>query len=193
MQKIYAIHGAYSSPLIFNYLKSKMVEYDWIFFDYSEQYKNIEDVVLDAEKYLAEDCHIIGHSLGGLIGMSLAMNNKVRSITIIASPINGIDNSIIHNFLPYNCFIREITEGSRFIGKIHSHSWNTPILQIKTNRGYNPFLTQRNDGVITITSQEIKNDKLRKATKTVDMPMSHNEAMLSDMTIKEIVNFIKKD
>jgi pimeloyl-ACP methyl ester carboxylesterase len=187
MEKVFAIHGAYSSPTIFNFLKISIPRVQWKTFDYQDKIEKISNICNEALDILEEDCHLIGHSLGGLIALWLAAKRKVKSVTTIATPLNGIDINFVHQMLSPSSFVREIASGGTFVSDIQLNDYsNIPVLHIVTTRGYNPFMLEPNDGVVTLRSQHAWN-----VGTVVDLPLNHSECMLSPKVAENITNQIK--
>ena len=84
-KNILAIHGAYSSPFIFNYMKSQLPRtYKWQFFDYRKNPEGHMGPLIDQlQQCITEECHVIGHSMGGILALWLGENLAVRTITTI--------------------------------------------------------------------------------------------------------------
>ena len=114
-RKIFAIHGAFSTPTIFNYMKSKIRNHEWQMFDYSDDINDFVQMCENAVAAVQESCHVIGHSMGGLIALYLAGHWNVKSITTIASPLDGLDVSMVQQYMSRSSFIRELSHSSRFI------------------------------------------------------------------------------
>ena len=55
--KIFAIHGAFSTPTIFNYAKAKIKNFDWHMFDYSNDINDFQQVCDRAIDVIHEPCH----------------------------------------------------------------------------------------------------------------------------------------
>lgn len=190
MTKIFAIHGAYSTPLMFNYFETVMPKPTWNVLDYHNCVENIRDVCNQADEWFKDssvkDSHIVGHSLGGLIGLWLAARHPVKSLTTIATPLNGFDLSFAHQLLSPNSFIREISSMGSFIRELHAMDFsNIPIMHIITTKGYNPFLLEPNDGVVTLRSQ-----RAWTPGKVVEVSLNHSECMLSLHVADLISQFI---
>ena len=184
---ILAIHGAFSSPRIFNYLKGNSNKhYQWHFVDY----QNITDgvsTIISSITPPADKCHVIGHSMGGLIALGLLDQTWVSSITTIATPLGGVDSNPIQNYFSRSGFINEIASHGDFIRRLHTLSTNKPVQHIISSEGFNPWMWEKTDGVITVKSQ-----RAWKLGETHDVCANHAEVMLDDHTVELIVNFWNK-
>jgi triacylglycerol esterase/lipase EstA (alpha/beta hydrolase family) len=183
--KILAIHGAFSTPTIFNYAKSKIKNYDWQMFDYSEHINDFARVCEDAIYSITEPVHVIGHSMGGLIALSLSGHHQVRSITTIATPLDGLDVNITQFYLSRSNFIREMQRGSAFMRGIHTAGYPMPVQHIITIRGFNPYMMDDNDGVVTLRSQ-----RGWSTGQCHEIEANHAEIMLHDDCIKQMRKFL---
>lgn len=181
---IFAIHGAFSTPTIFNYARSK-IRAEWQMFDYSDEVNYFENICEHAIDQITDPCHVIGHSMGGLIALFLAGHHHVKSITTIASPLDGLDVNVMQTYMSRSSFIRELQKGSRFIRNLHEQAYPMPVQHIITTRGFNPYMSDDNDGVVALRSQR------GWATGTVhEIAANHAEIMQHDDCIKLIKKFI---
>lgn len=183
--KILAIHGAFSTPTIFNYAKIKIRGYDWQMFDYSNDINNFEQICEQAIDSIDEPVHVIGHSMGGMIALYLAGHHQVQSITTIASPLDGLDVSMAQQYMSRSSFIRELKKNGRFIMDLHQQSYPMPVQHIITTRGFNPYMFDENDGVVSLTSQ-----RGWSAGAVHEISANHAEIMQHDDCIKQIKTFI---
>lgn len=182
--RIFAIHGAYSTPRIFNYLKYKLGdEYSWTFLNYQVQIDDLEKIIKSVSD-LKEPHHIIGHSMGGLIGLKLIDKSWVDSITTISTPLGGIDISIMQRYLSRSSFLNDIADYSEFIRSIKQTKTSKPIQHLISTTGFNPFILENSDGVITLRSQQ--SNTLGPIYK---IPATHIGIMLSDKIRDLLVNF----
>lgn len=185
--KILAIHGAFSTPTIFNYAKHKIKGYDWQLFDYSDDINNFESICERAVDTINEPCHVIGHSMGGMIALYLAGHYQVRSITTIASPLDGLDVSMAQQYMSRSSFIRELRKNGRFIMDLHYQAYPMPVQHIITTRGFNPYMFDENDGVVSLTSQ-----RGWHIGAVHEIAANHAEIMQHDDCIKQIKKFVSE-
>ena len=183
--KIFAIHGAFSTPTIFNYAKSKIKNYDWHMFDYSDDINDFEKICERAIDNIAEPVHVIGHSMGGMIALYLSGHYHVRGITTIASPLDGLDVSMAQQYMSRSSFIRELSKNGRFINNLHRAGYPMPVQHIITTRGFNPYMFDENDGVVSLTSQ-----RGWHVGHVHEIAANHAEIMQHDDCIKQIKKFI---
>ena len=184
--KILAIHGAFSTPTIFNYAKTKIRGHEWQLFDYSNDINDFIQVCERAVDAINEPCHVIGHSMGGMIALYLAGHHMVRSITTIASPLDGLDVSMAQQYMSRSSFIRELSRNGRFIANLHRAGYPAPVQHIITTRGFNPYMFDENDGVVSLSSQ-----RGWSAGTVHEIAANHAEIMQHDECIKLIKNFLE--
>ena len=183
--KILAIHGAFSTPTIFNYAKTKLKGYDWQMFDYSSDINDFERVCDNAIYTIEEPVHVIGHSMGGMIALFLAGHHLVRSITTIASPLDGLDVGMAQIYMSRSSFIRELQHNSKFVRNLHDQAYPMPVQHIITTRGFNPYMFDDNDGVVSLKAQR------GWAVGLVhEIAANHAEIMQHDDCIKLIKQFV---
>lgn len=183
--KILAIHGAFSTPTIFNYAKHKIKNYDWFTFDYSDDINDFRQVCERAVDLVDGPCHVIGHSMGGMIALYLAGHHNVASITTIAAPLDGLDVSMAQQYLSRSSFIRELSRNGRFVLDLHRAAYPMPVQHIITTRGFNPYMFDDNDGVVSLKAQ-----RGWAAGEVHEISANHAEIMQHDGCIKLIKNFI---
>lgn len=190
--KILAIHGAFSTPYVFNYIQHKLDNYTFDHFSYQDKYKNVSTVIEDCNTKIThdnEDVIILGHSLGGVIGANLLSNKKVKGLVTLASPVGGIKmNFYASNFLFKRTFIQEITPFSPVIVSCKDNIELTkkPVYNIITTSGFSPFMNNENDGVVTIESQLIKH------SKQIYVAANHHEILQHPQTILELAKIFPK-
>jgi len=183
--KIFAIHGAFSTPTIFNYAKTKIKTSDWHMFDYSNDINDFQRVCETAMYAIEEPVHVIGHSMGGMIALFLAGHHQVQSITTIASPLDGLDVSMAQQYMSRSSFIRELKKNGQFINQLHYQAYPMPVQHIITTRGFNPYMFDENDGVVSLTSQ-----RGWHVGVVHEIAANHAEIMQHDDCIKQIKTFI---
>lgn len=185
--KILAIHGAFSTPTIFNYARYKIKNYDWVMFDYSNDINDFRQVCDRAIDTISEPCHVIGHSMGGMIALYLAGHYHVKSITTIASPLDGLDVSMAQQYLSRSSFIRELSRNGRFVMDLQRANYPMPVQHIITTKGFNPYMFDENDGVVSLKAQ-----RGWSAGTVHEIPANHAEIMQHDDCIKLLKDFINQ-
>lgn len=186
MANILAIHGAFSTPRMFNFLKSELDSHRWEFLDYRDKIQDI-DGIIELAKNVAHTspCHIIGHSMGGLIALSLINEPWVKSVVTIATPLGGLDINPIQSYLSRSHFLSEISHSSKFIRSIHTQQTVKPALHIITTHGFNPYIYEANDGVVTLRSQQ-----RWSCGQTCEVEANHSEVLLHEDTVEHLQNWL---
>jgi pimeloyl-ACP methyl ester carboxylesterase len=182
---VFAIHGAFSSPRIFNLLKLKLGKgYRWDFLDYSSRTGGIDELVgLAIER--TSPCHVIGHSMGGLVALAIANEPWVRSVTTISCPIGGLDVGIFQACVSRSEFMKELSSHGDFIRKLSRTTIDKPVQHIISTSGFHPWIYEPNDGVVPIRSQ------MAMAWGTVhEIPANHAEVMMADETVAALKTFL---
>ena len=137
------------------------------------------------QKCITGECHVIGHSMGGILGLWLGENLAVKSITTIATPLDGLDITIIQSMLTRSPYVKEMAHGSKFLKHIHNQSYYMPVQHIVSTKGYNPFIYEESDGIVTMRSQ-----RGWSVGDIHDIPANHAEVMMHDETIGLVKRFI---
>ena len=183
MQNILAIHGAFSSPRIFNFLHSQLnKKYHWNFFDYRSQTSGLFSIIKSIPSYA--DVHIVGHSMGGLIALGICNQPWVKSITTIATPLGGVDVNFLQSYFTRSDFINDIASHGEFIKNIPKKNYTCPIQHIISTAVFSPWLFEPNDGVVTLRSQ-----RAFSLGKTIEIDANHAEIMLDPTTVKSLDTF----
>ena len=132
-----------------------------------------------------ERVDIVGHSMGGLIALSLGQEKSVSSIVTIATPLGGLDINLLQSYLSRSHFLSEIANNSKFIRQLHSQKISTPTLHLVTTHGFNPYIYEPNDGVVTVRSQ------MRwKCGEVHEIHANHSEVLLHEDTVNHIKNWL---
>lgn len=187
MKNIIAIHGAFSTPTIFNYLRGELKEYNWNFLDYSDITGDVKSLVtqcINDFKDTKEQYHIVGHSMGGLIALALADQPFVKTVTTIAAPLGGLELSTLQSYLSRSSFLGEIRTYSAFMSSVHNQDYTKPVQHVITTQGFNPWSYDESDGVVSLRSQ-----RGWKVGKTHDISANHSEVMLHPDTVSTLKNF----
>lgn len=191
--KYFFIHGAWSSPACFNYLKDKInTKYETTDFSYDCQNSRLEEIVHSASELLyqttrpGEQVVVVGHSLGGLVALALEKEPKVSRVVTIASPLKGIRmNRIVAEFLAYRApILRHLVCGSSFLNKLHSDHYTKPLDVIVATRGFNPMIGEPNDGVLTIDCQE---GWVPPTARLSYIPATHFDVLQHEETVKQLI------
>lgn len=187
---ILAIHGAFSTPTIWNYLTlTSPKSYKWHFVDYSTQTSNISNIINEIKTQYKDtntNFHLIGHSMGGLVALALESETWASSITTIATPLGGLDMSLLQLYLSRSGFLGEIASYSKFIDKIHKAKYTKPVQHIITTQGFNPWMFEPSDGVVSVKSQ-----RSWHADNAIihNIEANHSEVMMHSQTTKLVANF----
>lgn len=184
--QIWFIHGAASSPLSFNWLKTQLRPHEAV--DIS--YDNITPLV-DTISYIRTEvakCDvppiIIGHSLGGVIAASVAQVSPVAKIATLGTPFGGsFAASVMRWFMPTQ-LMRDISQQSPILASLKNDPPRVPILSFVTDSGLS-VLGERTDGVVTVRSQMALD-----GPTYITVPINHFEVLLEPDVAKQIDDFI---
>lgn len=157
-------------------------KYIWQFLDYHNETLGIKDVIKNAT--ITEPCHIIGHSMGGLIALGLMNNKFVKTVTTIACPLGGIEITPMQKWYSQTSFVNDISSSGEFIKNIKTSVVTKPVQHLISTCGFNPWMYEPNDGVITVRSQ-----RAYALGETFDIEANHVEIMMNSETVKLIADF----
>ena len=138
----------------------------------------------------AERLFFISHSLGGIYSLYLA--NHYADTTVggvsLSTPYGGsAEADFAKYFLPFNRLIKDISaiRGPLFESRYLPAPPNWT--QVVTTVGQSPWISEPNDGVVTLRSM-----RYRKDFETVEFDLNHYEVVLSDKIVGLILDRIQK-
>jgi pimeloyl-ACP methyl ester carboxylesterase len=177
------IHGANATSESFNYIKSKLG--NGIDIDYDSR-NGFENNLKDMQSTLQDhtDLVFIAHSLGGIYSLHLAnsMPAAVKGAVTLSTPYGGAEVAdYVQYFLPFSRLMRDIGPSSWVMRQADKIKIQHPWTNVVTVKGQSPFITEPNDGVVTISSQRHHADM-----ELVEVDYNHYEVVLSDEVIKII-------
>jgi pimeloyl-ACP methyl ester carboxylesterase len=183
IKNIFAIHGAWSSSLSFTHLESR-VRGNWQMFSYDHSKENIDQIIERANNEITESSIVIGHSLGGIVALNMDSNPLVRGIITLASPLAGLEMNLLQIYLSQSNLLGQISSDSKIIRQTKQHEYVKPVIHVIASKGYNPFIFERNDGVLPYKIQTGWTCGLK-----VEADANHYEILQSFQTIDHINRF----
>lgn len=138
-----------------------------------------------------EKIFFVAHSLGGIYAIHLAdfFGSKVLGAVTLSTPYGGsCQADYAKYFLPFSKLMRDIGPNSAPMTQVKElkfpqNRWTNVV----TTRGQSPWMTQENDGVVTLKSM-----RYCKKMELVDVELNHYEVVISDKTIDIINQRIKR-
>lgn len=187
---IFYIHGANATPKSFSFIKQNLPEHTFTDFQYDAS-KKLTDTIARAASEITTPCHIVAHSLGGVVAVAAAHlvdRGLVKSITTISTPFGGSEAADRFRLvMPFNTFFKNIRTSNPILKAIQTKPLPSPTLNIITTGGRSPFEPLPNDGVVTIASQQI----LTHSTKAI-VPYTHFEVLLDAGVVDIVSEFIQQ-
>lgn len=184
------IHGANATPKSFSFIKQNLPKHTHQDFVYDAN-KKLADTISRAVDTIDTDCHIIAHSLGGVVACAAAHELKgkhIKSITTISTPFGGSEAADRFRLvMPFSTFFKNIRTSNPILKSIRSKPVPVPTLNIITTGGQSPFEPKKNDGVVTVDSQ----NALTGPQKVV-VPYTHFEVLLDHGVVDIINTFVAK-
>lgn len=182
---IYYIHGANSCPATFNYFKLKLPKHEFIDVSYNCHTSIMNTLDQIAKNIGDKEIDIIGHSLGGVIGIALSNRVNVRKLVSISSPFGG---SVLASYLRWifpSSLLNDIRPNSPLIREVLSTKINFPVLSFITTNGGSTLVKEPNDGVVSVASQ-----KALKNTTQIEISTNHFVGLLLPEVADEIEKFL---
>jgi pimeloyl-ACP methyl ester carboxylesterase len=184
MKMVY-IHGASATSESFNYIRHHIGGND-IVINYDSR-NGFENNLVEIKKQLGEtkDIFFIAHSLGGIYALHLAnaIPDQVVGAVTLSTPYGGAAVAdVAKYFMPFSRLMRDIGPSSWAMTQANNIKIQHPWTNIVTVKGQSPFMTEPNDGVVSIVSQKHHADM-----ELLEVDYNHYEVVLSD----QVVDIIK--
>lgn len=185
------LHGLNCSSKIFSFLHTQLPNHTPVFIDYQSQQPIQDSFAHIVRKLPKKPFTIIGHSLGGVLGYLIASRTKmkVEKLVTISSPFGGSQVAgLLRWFYPHFSILRDLSPRSHVMKEIQEYPPLCPFLSLVSVSGHLPFISDKNDGVVTIQSQSCV-----YPTQRVEVQANHFEAVQDMVGIEAIRNFIFRE
>ena len=180
------IHGAFGSACGFTRLIEKLPEHHRFTPEYLVS-RPISKVIQDIDaliRNVGKPVTIVGHSLGGVIGVSVSQRNQlVEQVITISSPFGGCKAADLLKWVKPHTFFETISTTSEIIREMHRRGLECPVTSIVTIRSDNPMFDEPNDSVVTVESQ-----RALKGAMYNTVNYNHNEVLMTD----EVVDMVER-
>ena len=198
------VHGSGQSGLSVNYLQVFLPECNLLTLEYAVQ-ENPDDILERFDKEINESFgdehyHIVAHSYGCLLSTLLADKTKrVLSMVAMSAPWGGSHAARwISMVFRQSKLFANVKPNSAFLRNIQNIQLDFPVANIITtgsNGSANDLAglgSQHNDGLLTVETQKKLPTNFTYA-ESIELPLSHNEVLLSFDTINIIKQHIFGD
>lgn len=186
------IHGASATAESFTHIRQSVLnnfkESD-IMLEYKSNdgfHHNLEimkDKLKDADRLF-----FISHSLGGIYSLHLAHHFSVitKGGISLATPYGGSKQAdFAQYFLPFNRLMKDVGTMSQPIREAQEIPSPKNWTQVVTTVGQSPWISEPNDGVVTLRSMRSRHD-----FDCIEMDLNHYEVVISDRVVKLIIDKI---
>ena len=187
--KLVYIHGASATSESFNYIRSKLGDGIAVNYDSRNGFENNLEAIKE-QIGKTKNVFFIAHSLGGIYSLHLAnaIPKQVIGAVTLSTPYGGAEVAdVAKYFLPFSRLMRDIGPSSWVMKQANNIKIQHPWTNVVTVRGQSPFMTEANDGVVTISSMKHHADM-----ELVEVDYNHYEVVLSDQIVDIIKERIKK-
>lgn len=186
------IHGASATAESFTHIR-QFVRDEFDEPDVVLEYKsengfenNLNDMKgrLDGEDRL----FFVSHSLGGIYALYLAdhYRDTTHGGVSLSTPYGGsAEADFAKYFLPFNRLMKDI---GAIRGPLYDSRYIKPPrnwTQVVTTVGQSPWISDANDGVVTLKSM-----KFRQDFELIELPLNHYEVVLSNHVVQVIIDKI---
>jgi len=183
------IHGANATSESFNYIRNKIGSGIDINYDSRNGFENnLKDMLSHLKD--VKDIAFVAHSLGGIYSLHIAnaIPNQVLGAVTISTPYGGAEVAdYAKYFLPFSRLMRDIGPSSWVMKQANKIKIQHPWTNIVTVKGQSAFMTEPNDGVVSIASQRYHADM-----ELIEIEYNHYEVVLSEQAITIIQERTKK-
>ena len=188
------IHGASATAQTFThirqYVRDHFEEPD-IMLEYKSS--NGFDKNLSAMKGALDDAErlfFVSHSLGGIYALHLA--NHYHETTVggvsLSTPYGGSrEADFARYFLPFNQLMRDIGVMSGPMRDARKLPAPSNWTQVVSTVGQSPWITDDNDGVVTLESMRYRTD-----FEQIEVALNHYEVVISDQVVEIILERIRQ-
>jgi pimeloyl-ACP methyl ester carboxylesterase len=186
--KVVYIHGATASERSFAYIQKSIRADNPIYLNYDKDTTAKDNLQNMYDKLDYEDgpFFYVCHSLGGIYATYLQQefSTATHGCVSLATPFGGSEIATWGSMLnPGYQLFKDITTSSKFIKNSKDIKITCPWTQIVTTEGDVPWLTGRNDGIVTQWSMTCRND-----IDYISVDRNHYEIILS----QRVVDIIKQ-
>jgi len=186
--KIVYIHGATASERSFAFIQKSLRTKNPIYLNYEKDTTakdNLSAMKIELLKHVDDPVYVIAHSMGGLYATYLQEEySNIQGVVSLATPFNGSEIAMWGAMLnPSYQLFQDITTHSEFIRHSRKIDITVPWLQVVTTVGDVPWISGRNDGIVTYSSMTCRDD-----VEYIELDRNHYEVVLS----KRVVDIIKK-
>ena len=133
----------------------------------------------------AERLFFISHSLGGIYALHLSnlIPDQVLGAVTISTPYGGaVHADFAKYFLPFSRLMKDIGTMSGPMRDAQRLPAPPNWTNIVTTVGDSPWITERNDGVVTLESMRNRTD-----FELIELPLNHYEVVLSSKVVEIIL------
>jgi pimeloyl-ACP methyl ester carboxylesterase len=177
------IHGASATSESFNYIRSKLGKGIDVNYDSRNGFENnLADMLLALQD--TKDIFFVAHSLGGIYALHIAnaIPEQVLGAVTLSTPYGGAEVAdVAKYFLPFSRLMRDIGPNSWAMKQADRIKIQHPWTNIVTVKGQSAFITEPNDGVVTVDSQRHHVDM-----ELVDVDYNHYEVLQAESVVKII-------
>jgi pimeloyl-ACP methyl ester carboxylesterase len=189
--KILYIHGANSTSTSFNYIRSQ-IDKPSILVDYNCD-NGFENNYVDLAKNIIglDRVYIVAHSLGGIYALHLLKQfpEKIAGAITLSTPYGGSEVANFIKFMIPSCrLLRDIGPSSNPITQAASVKITVPWVNVVTTSGQTPWISGKNDGVISVKSMRARND-----IEYFNLEANHHEVLQHIKTIELIKDRVKDE
>lgn len=184
------IHGASATSESFTHIREHVKGKDMVL-EYSSSNGFDNNLKIMHEKLKSVDnIFFVAHSLGGIYALHLAdcFRNKVKGGVTLSTPYGGcVQADFARYFLPFSRLMRDIGTMSAPMADVLKIKAPKNWANVVTTVGQSPWISEPNDGVVTIDSMRAKKD-----IELIELELNHYEVVISNRVVDIIQQRIKQ-
>lgn len=188
------IHGASATAESFTHIRQYVRDYfeePDVLIEYNSGngfHNNLESMKGQLDD--AERLFFISHSLGGIYALHLANHYKETTVggVSLSTPYGGSrEADFARYFLPFNQLMKDVGPMSGPMQEAKYMPAPTNWTQVVTTVGQSPWISEPNDGIVTLKSM-----RARKDFELVELALNHYEVVISDRVVDLILDRIRR-
>jgi len=197
-ETVLLIHGLWANALSLIFLARylKKMNYKVEYFKYPSMRHSLDENARELRNFIntldTDCCHLVGHSLGGMIALSLLQNYAVQNVgrvLLMGSPVNGskvartIADARLFSGVLGKC-TKELCHGLKYNG---SHP--VAIIAGSGGWGFGHLITHidpPHDGAVMVAEASLDN-----ATEQLVLPTSHFSMLFSRLVSQNIGEYLR--
>ena len=195
MKNVFYIHGAFASPMSFNFIFPLLPEHNYAHADYDCNTYSLEQCIeltiqQAQDAFKGEPYSVIGHSVGALIAKAFALRKEpIQKLITISAPFGGLYYVRLLKYLSRKRTIYDdLVPNAEPLKTIRETFVNVPTLNLITVLGNRPIIFKNNDAIVPVES--MKEGEFGDYVQFQEVRCNHSEVLVCFDTVEYIRDFL---